>query len=198
MRRDVAVEIHAEKAGELQKPGIDAAERARDSAPAPWSMTVRSNQSSGCDVGEAVDRGRVGARVRSGRPSASSMAAGTDRPPAAISDTAASTGTEGWHTAMTCMSRPEQTDEADHQLDEIVEIEAAVQQRNVARVHPVGEVDVVVGQQRSSTVPRSRVEKCPESGATTSISVRLPFALAAILAEMHQVAERVRRDDLLG
>ena len=78
MRRDVAVEIHAEKAGELQKARIDAAEGA--------GIARRHGGDHGAlepvervRLGEAVDRGRVDARCRSGRPSGSSRRAGRDR-----------------------------------------------------------------------------------------------------------------------
>ena len=64
---------------------------------------------------------------------------------------------------MTCRSGPEQTDEADDQLDHVVEIEAAVLQRHVAGVDPIGQVDVVVGQhgldraaQQRREMPRQR------------------------------------------
>jgi hypothetical protein len=43
-------------------------------------------------------------------------------------------------------ARPQEPGKAHHQLDEIVEIEPSVQQRNIAGVGPVGQIDVVIGQ----------------------------------------------------
>ena len=42
--------------------------------------------------------------------------------------------------------RPEHLEKADHVIDELVEAEAALAQRHVARIVPVGDVDVVVRQ----------------------------------------------------
>ena len=65
------------------------------------------------------------------------------------------------------------------QIDEIVEPEAAVAQRHVARIDPVGQIDVVVGQrgrdgaaQQGREMPRQRrddqqlrlVERAPPCG----------------------------------
>ncbi len=53
-------------------------------------------------------------------------------------------------------------------VDEVVEAELALRQRHVARVVPIGDVDVVVGEACVRTVPRSSVAKWPDSGATSS------------------------------
>ena len=90
-------------------------------------------------------------------------------------------------------ARPEQTGEADHQLDEIVEIEPAVKQRHVARVLPVGQVDVVIGQQGLDGAAQQG-RKMP--GERRHHQHRRLLA-GPILAEMDEVAERMRSDGLL-
>ncbi len=63
-------------------------------------MTVRSNQSSVCASANLLTA--VGlTRVSIGPPIRIIEAGWQGSPAAAISDTAASTGTDGWHTAMT-------------------------------------------------------------------------------------------------
>ena len=77
-------------------------------------------------------------------------------------------------------------EEADDVGDIIVEPEAAGRQRNVARIRPVGDIDVVIAAAASATVPRSSVAKWPDSGATTSI---LGLARVDVLGEVQELAE---------
>ena len=68
---------------------------------------------------------------------------------ASIRATAASTGTEGWHTPRCSVHRraAEQTQDLDHVIDIVVEIEEAFGERHHARIGPVGDVDVMSGQE---------------------------------------------------
>ncbi len=91
-------------------------------------------------------------------------------------------------------ARPEQPDKADHQLDEIVEIEPAVEQRNVARVDPVGQIDVVIGEQGFD----GAAQQGREMPGKRRHDQHGRLVAGRILAEMQQVAERVRGDDLLA
>ena len=50
----------------------------------------------------------------------------------------------------------EEGDELAHVVDVIVEMKRAVEQRHHARVHPVGDVDVVIGQQRAHRIAQQR------------------------------------------
>ncbi len=70
--------------------------------------------------------------------------------------TAASTGTDGWHTAITCTSPREKVQHRDHVVDVVVEIERAVRQRHHAGVDPFGDVDVVVGQEALDRAAQQR------------------------------------------
>ena len=91
--------------------------------------------------------------------------------------------------------RPDRLDEPDQVADIVVEAEAAVRQADVARVVPVGDVDVVIAQQACVTVPRSSVAKWPDSGATTST---LGWTGIDVLLEIQQRAERQLQDRTLG
>ena len=55
-------------------------------------------------------------------------------------------------------ARPDRLEEADEVLDVLVEAEAAVLERHIARVVPVGDVDVVVGQHRAHGAAQQRRE----------------------------------------
>ena len=101
--------------------------------------------------------------------------------PSAITATAPRTATHGWQTATTCDSGPIAFKEADDVVDEVVQAERSVLEGNVAGVVPVGDVDIVLGE-HVRTVPRSRVAKCPDIGATRSTlagSCRGPSGSAA-------------------
>jgi hypothetical protein len=52
-------------------------------------------------------------------------------------------------------------------IDKLVEAELVLPQADVARVVPVGDIDVMVGEKRLR-MPRSKVAKCPDIGATSS------------------------------
>jgi hypothetical protein len=92
------------------------------------------------------------------------MLRGVASPALAISDTAASTGTVGWQTLITCSLSGRCGDELAHVGDVVVEVEGADLERHHARVDPVGDVDLVVrsmgahgvAQQRGVMVSRQR------------------------------------------
>ena len=95
--------------------------------------------------------------------------------------TAASTATQGWHTATICAPGPSTSRKCDDVVDEVVEVEAAVLQPDVARIVPVGDVDVVLGEHRAHGAaqqggemarhrrhqqhPRLRRQQCPFQSA---------------------------------
>ena len=74
----------------------------------------------------------------------------------AISAAAASTGTAGWQTAITCVFAPEILDELDDVIDEIVQIERARADRHHARVRPIGDVDIVLADHRLDRAAQQR------------------------------------------
>ena len=89
--------------------------------------------------------------------------------------------------------RPEKADEVDHQIDEIVEAEAAVPHRHVARVDPVGQVDVVVRQGRGD----GAAQQSREMTRKRRHHQQLRLVERGVLAEMNEAAERVTGDGLL-
>src|SRR5437763_1969930 len=104
VRVHVAVKVHADEAVELQEARIDITHHAR----------VRERHLGDDVVAEPLDAALGGEIVHGGR-----IATGIDRPPikvidsgtkgsrlASMMETAATTGTEGWQTAITCMLPP--------------------------------------------------------------------------------------------
>ena len=67
-------------------------------------MTLLRNQSMPRCIGQLVDLGRIDPRVSIGPPISTIEFGTCGSPSASMRATAASTGTEGWHTATTCTS----------------------------------------------------------------------------------------------
>ncbi len=84
----------------------------------------------------------------------------------AITAAAASACTQGWHTA-TMGALADRLQELHQVGDVVVEAEPAGAERHVAGIVPVGDVDVVVGEQRAHRAAQERAEM-PDRGATTS------------------------------
>jgi len=55
----------------------------------------------------------------------------------------------------------------DEVLDEVVEAEGALRERHVARIMPIGDVDIMIGQHGVDGGAQQRRE-CPDKGATSS------------------------------
>ena len=51
-------------------------------------------------------------------------------------------------------ARAQKANKADHHIDKVVEVEPAIEQRNIPRIHPVGDEDVVVRQQGRDGAPQ--------------------------------------------
>ena len=81
---------------------------------------------------------------------------------------AASAATQGWQIAITCAPGPMHAEEVDQVLDVLVEAEAAGGERHVARVVPVGDVDVVVGAASCARCRAAAWRNGPDIGATIS------------------------------
>ena len=109
---------------------------------------------------------------------------GCASPLEAISATAASTGTVGWHTEITWRSGDRGRDPLAHVVDVVVEVERPLGERHHARIDPVDPY-FVVDEQRAH-VSRNSVAWCPESGAGEHLS-----PLGRRLAEVDQPAERL-------
>src|SRR6476660_9735186 len=108
-------------------------------------MTLRRNQSTPRSCASLLTA--VGLLRVSIGPPISVIERGAWRSPSvSISAVAASTGTDGWHTATTWVSPPRKCSML-MIVDVSVEIEAPVRYRHHASVNPVGDVDVVVGQE---------------------------------------------------
>ena len=118
---------------------------------------MRSNHSIGFDVASLLTP--VGLTRQSIGPAMSVRLAGAAG--SSSSDmiaTAASAATQGWQIAIRCDPGPDRVEELDEVLDVLVEPEPAGRQRHVARVVPVGDVDVVVGEHRAHGVAQQRGE----------------------------------------
>jgi len=90
--------------------------------------------------------------------------------------------------------RPEQADEADYQLDEIIETESPEKERDIPRVDPIRNKDIVVRQQGLDGAAQQGREVARErSNDQDDRLVSRP-----ILTEMEQVAKRIGGDDLFG
>jgi hypothetical protein len=88
-------------------------------------------------------------------------------PRLASSDTAASTGTVGWHTEITCTFGADVADELLHVGHVVVQVERALSSGTMrASVQSV--MKTLWSCSRLLTVSRSSVEWWPDSGATTS------------------------------
>ena len=72
-------------------------------------------------------------RVSIGPPARISVSGTAGSPSASISAVAASTGTDGWHTANTCTSPPKKRNMSRHGVDVVVEIEAAGRSSGTSR-----------------------------------------------------------------
>src|ERR1700719_4912487 len=90
--------------------------------------------------------------------------------------------------------RPQETDEPAHHIDKVVEIEPAIKQRDVSRIYPVGDVDIVVGQQGRDGAAQQRREMTRERRHHEYRRLVPGF----ILAKMEDLAERMRGNDLFG
>ncbi len=88
-------------------------------------------------------------------------------------------------------ARPDHFEKPDQVLDIVVEAEAAGRERRVARIVPVGDVDVVLGQHRLDGVAQQRREVAGQRRDEQHARLRA----GDILGEMQQRAERrdVRR-----
>ena len=77
--------------------------------------------------------------------------------------------------------------ERGHQIDMVVEVEAAIEQRHVARVDPVGDVDIVIGQQGLDRAAQQRGEMAGQRRHHQHARL----LDGGVLAEMQQRAEGV-------
>ena len=90
--------------------------------------------------------------------------------------------------------RPQRLDEADQRVDIVVIAERACLQRDVAGIVPVGDVDVVVAQQRRHRVAQQRREMARHRRHDQHLGLRR----VAVLAEAKQAAEGEGEHHLLG
>ena len=114
-----------------------------------------------------------------------------------ISDTAASTGTDGWQTAIALRARAEMAEHVDDVVDVVVEIEGAFRRRHHAGVRPVGDVDVVLRKHRRHRAAEQRRVVAGERRHDEERRIGRPV-FRQVAFEMQERAERPRPDDVLG
>src|SRR6266404_6261922 len=155
-------------------------------------MTVRSNQSSGCASANRLTS--VGFAAGSIGPPINIIDAGWQASPAAASsDTAASTGTEGWHTAMTCVCGPSRR---------MKRITRSTKSSRPNRPKRSGTFRAFTQSVMKTSWSQQGLDGAAQQGREVARERgndqddRL-FA-RPILTEMEQVAKRIGGDDLLG
>ena len=166
-------------------------------------MTLASNQSRLCRLANSVDRGRRLARVD--RAADQRHAA---RRRLRLARVHQRDRRQHRHRRLADRDHvrlgPQQPDEVHHVVDIVVEREVGRDHRHLARVAPVGDVDVVVGQERLDGAAQQRREVAghrrdqqhlrPEPGVRPAPGIG-PVRRAA---EMHEVAPGAAFDDVLG
>ena len=185
---EVAVEVHADEAPELQEAGIDLAHEAglrkrhaRDHAGAePLDAVLFGELVHPCRIDAGIDRAahqrhrvrnvgivlRLHARDR-GHHRHRRLA---DRDHVAIA--------------------AEPVQNADQIVDVIVEIETAGRGRHHARIRPVGDVDVVIGQERLDRAAQERGVMARHRRHDQNARLRPPRRVFELALEMEKLAER--------
>ena len=92
----------------------------------------------------------------------------------------------------------EEAEHVGHGVDVVVEIEAAGGQRHVARVLPVGDVDLVVGQERLDRAAQERGEVARHGRHQQQARMLRGAGRIDVALEMDEAAERRLPHDLLG
>ena len=165
MRLDVALEVHAHEAVELEKARIDVAHEA-----GIWKRhlgdDVAAEPVGAALFGELVHRGRIDARID--RPAHQHHGSRHIRIVVRLHER------DRGHDRHRRLAHrdhmgvaAERVQDRNHVVDVIVEIEAPFRQRHHARIHPVGDVDIVIGQERLDGAAQQRRE-WPDIGATIS------------------------------
>ena len=188
MRLDVAFEVHADEAVELQEARIDVAHEARigkrhlgdDVAAEPVDAAL---------FGELVHGGRIDARI--------DRAAHQDHRHRHVGIVVGFHQRDrGHHRHRRLAHRDdvgvaaERVQDRDHVVDVIVEIEAAFRQRHHARVDPIGDVDVVVGQERLDRAAQQRGEVARHRRDDQQPRLRPARRVLEHALEMKEPAER--------
>jgi len=157
MRLDVPLDVHAHEGGKLHEARIDFAQAARIAQRARVAIRFCSNHDIGLEVASSFTL--VGLTRQSIGPAINVIERGcAGWLVCAMTAAATSVATQGWHTATTWRARADHFEKRDQMLDIIVEAEAAGRERRVARIVPVGDVDVMLGQQRLDGVAQQRRE----------------------------------------
>ena len=91
-------------------------------------------------------------------------------------------------------ARPDLVEKADEVVDIVVDAELALRQRHLARIYPVGDVDVVVAQQRFDRVAQERREMARQRRHHQDAGL----GAVDVLGEAQQLAEGQVERDLLG
>ncbi len=192
MAHQVAAQVHRHEAGKLHEPRIDLPPGARiaerhggdDILPEPAQRALLS---------EVVDRGRSLARID--RAAHHRQRAGTRgvlfrRHEGRRRQARHRRLAHGQHVR----AGPHMLQPSDQIVDIVVEIEIAVRKGDVPRVGPVGDVDVVIGQQPCDRATQERGEMAGHRRDHQQLGV----AFAALAHEMTELAEGLARLDRLA
>ena len=147
LRLDVPVKVHAHERGKLDETGIDAPPSA---GIAPWDGIdqVALEPADGPARCQPIDLRRVDPGID--RASHQGHAARLRRiAVCAMTATAASAATQGWQTASDMRAGAQHFEEIDNVFDEVVEIKAGRAAADVARIVPISDIDVVLGEHRA-------------------------------------------------
>ena len=192
MRVDVPVQVHAHERRKLHESRIDMAERARK-APGHRADQMPLEPFDRPRLCELVDPGRIHPRVD--RPRHQSHAA---RHCGIAGLRHGRGGGKRRHCRLAhrddMRARSHHTQEANDVIDELVEAEAPFAQRHVARVLPVGDVDIVLGQHHLHGVAQQSGEMARHRRHQQNARVRARM----VLAEVEQRSERRVVGRLLG
>ena len=156
MRVVVPIDVHRHEGGELHEAGIDHAARAWV-LPRDARDEIALEPAHGLAGGELVDLGRVDARIDGSR---------HQRHAARLRSVAVGRhhgdGGQRLHARLAnsheVRARTQLLQEFDEVVDIVVKAEGTGLQAHVARIVPIGDVDVIIGQQRAYGIAQERRE----------------------------------------
>ena len=185
-------QVHGHEGRQLQKAGIDPAMRSGVAARHSGDQ-VPLEPLRGMFVGQDIDLGGIDGGIH--RPRHQDQAFGRGGMVVfGHQRRSRQHGRAGLAYRHAVRARTDMPEKRDQVIDILVGAEAAFGQRHVAAAFPVGDIDVVIGQQGLGGAPQQGGEMPRHRGRQQHSRL----ARSALLAKMYQVAERHFQGDLLG